>query len=103
MSDSVVGLQRKSNVKSPGGITGKGFRPGQSGNPSGKRKGTVSLNAALRRTLTRKNAETICRKLIKMAEGGDLAATKILFDRLDYDIGKRLDALERQARTNNTP
>ena len=99
-----VGLQRNSNGKSPGGITGKGFRPGQSGNPSGKRKGSVSLAAALARSLTRKDAEAICRKLISLAKRGDVPALRLLFDRLDtVDIEQRIisleDALERQ-RTN---
>ena len=32
-----------------GGITGKGFMPGQSGNPNGHRKGVVNLAAHIRR------------------------------------------------------
>ena len=32
-------MQRENNEKSLGGITGKGFMPGQSGNPSGRPKG----------------------------------------------------------------
>lgn len=34
-----VDKQRENNEKLPGGITGKGFMPGQSGNPSGRPKG----------------------------------------------------------------
>jgi len=61
-----VALQRENNAKLQGGITGKGFKPGCSGNPSGRRRGSVSLAAALARSLTRKDAEAICRKLISL-------------------------------------
>jgi hypothetical protein len=47
MNSSDVGLQSNRSGKLPGGSTGKGFRPGQSGNPSGKRKGSVSLAARI--------------------------------------------------------
>jgi hypothetical protein len=83
MSNPAVGLQRECNGKLRGGITGKGFRPGRSGNPSGKRKGSVSLASALARSLTSKDADAICRKLISLAKQGDVPALKLLFDRLD--------------------
>jgi len=48
-----VALQRPRNgEKKPGGITGKGFMPGHSGNPTGKRLGSVSPTAALKRPVT---------------------------------------------------
>lgn len=97
MNSSDVGLQRNYNGKSPGGITGKGFRPGQSGNPSGKRKGSVSLAAALASSLTKKDAKLISRKLISLGKSGDVPALKLLFDRLDdVEMEERITALEQQ-------
>jgi hypothetical protein len=37
--------------KKPGGATGKGFQPGESGNPSGRTKGTVSFKRILQEKL----------------------------------------------------
>src|SRR5664280_1031858 len=97
MASDAVALQRDSNGKLHGGVTGKGFRPGHSGNPSGKRKGTVSLAAALARSLTRQDARAICRKLISLAKDGDVPALKLLFDRLDtVDIEQRIFELEQK-------
>ena len=44
-----------SNEKATGGVTGKGFLPGQSGNPKGMKVGTkhglrARLNAVMRKT-----------------------------------------------------
>jgi hypothetical protein len=87
-------MQRANNEQT-GGVTGRGFMRGQSGNPRGRPKGAVSLNAVLRRTLTRDNAKAICARLIALAEGGDLTAIKLLFERLDFDLETRLEALEK--------
>jgi hypothetical protein len=38
-----VKKQRQSNGKLPGGITGKGFMPGQSGNPEGRPKKGLAI------------------------------------------------------------
>jgi len=104
MNDSGVGLQGNGSWKVPGGSTGKGFRPGRSGNPSGKRKGCVSLAAALARSLTREDAEEICRKLIALCKDGDMAALKLLSHRLeDLQIEQRIAALEEQVSTQKPP
>jgi hypothetical protein len=76
-----VGLQR--NGKMLGGITGKGFLPGQSGNILGKRPGTISPTAVLKRCLTKADAKTIVLTLIAKAKRGDLNATKLILDRID--------------------
>ena len=62
---------------------GRPFKKGQSGNPRGKRKGSVSLTARLKSALTKEAAAEIVAKLISMAQAGDLAATKLLWDRTD--------------------
>ena len=73
------GLQRENSGK----VRGRPFVKGQSGNPNGRRKGTVSPTAALRRILSRTDAERIARTVIDAAADGDLQATKLLFDRID--------------------
>lgn len=78
--------QRQSNApkqKLPGGITGRGFLPGKSGNPGGRKRGAVNLTAQLRARLTQEDAVAIVARLIGLAKAGDLAAVKLLLDRLD--------------------
>ena len=62
---------------------GRPFKKGQSGNPKGKRKGSVSLTARLKSALTKEAAAEIVAKLISMAQAGDMAAAKLLWDRTD--------------------
>ena len=95
MKDDAANTLQTNAGKIMGGCTGKGFLPGTSGNPSGKRKGHHSLTAALKRHLTRSDAKAIAMKLISMARAGDLAAIKLTFERLDgVDIEDRLGGLE---------
>ncbi|MCX6923057.1 MAG: DUF5681 domain-containing protein [Verrucomicrobia bacterium] len=90
---AAVGLQRENNGgKKPGGCTGKGFKPGQSGNPSGKRKGVVSPTAALKRALSREDADRIAKAVIDLAAKGDPTALRVLFDRCDHPLGGPLAA-----------
>ena len=44
----------------------------------------MSPTAALKRALTREDADRIARKLVSAAKAGDLAAVKLIFDRVDY-------------------
>src|SRR5262245_44306796 len=77
-------LQQESSPTPPPkrGIIGRPFKLGQSGNPSGRRKGSVSLKAALMRVLTRRDAERIGRELIERAKSGDVRAVRTLADLL---------------------
>lgn len=43
----------KTTKKQLGGITGKGFMPGQSGNPNGRPKGSISITARIKQELER--------------------------------------------------
>jgi hypothetical protein len=54
-----------------------------SGNPSGRRKGTLSPTAAFKRTLTQADLEQVVTKLIDLAKAGDRHALRIIFDRID--------------------
>lgn len=61
------------------------WKKGVSGNPVGKRKGTVSLAAALQRLLTKEpeKLEAVARTLVDSAIAGDVSAARLLFERLD--------------------
>ncbi len=61
------------------------WKPGQSGNPAGKPKGTVSLAYALQRLLKKEpeKLEAVARTLVDAAIAGDVAAARLLFERLD--------------------
>lgn len=81
---------------------GHRYQKGQSGNPSGKSK-TKWLSDALKMELAQnpQKARNIARKVIEMAEEGDLEATKLVFDRLE---GRPTQAIEIDATvTNMTP
>jgi len=61
------------------------WKKGQSGNPAGRRKGSVSLAAALQRLLTKEpeKLESVARTLADAAIAGDVSAARLLFERLD--------------------
>ncbi|HNQ88087.1 MAG TPA: DUF5681 domain-containing protein [Verrucomicrobiota bacterium] len=77
-----VSVQEQRKSKRPGGVTGRGFMPGCSGNPSGRRKGVASVQAALRRTLTPADATAIAKQLIAKAKEGNTTATKLLLNHM---------------------
>lgn len=76
---------------------GTRFQPGQSGNPGGRPKGSVSLTTLLRRALAEKAtpkaaktaAEAIVAALLKAARDGDQRAIQYVFDRIDGPAGKQ--------------
>jgi len=83
--------------KKPGGITGKGFRPGQSGNPGGRPKKT-RLSDATREWLEeidpktgKTNAQIVAEAQGESAKKGNTAAYNAIADRTE---GKARQAFE---------
>ena len=76
-------------VKQLGGCTGKGFKPGQSGNPGGRKKNPEfqkAIKEALEDTdpkTRQQNIVVIVNKAVEMAKAGNLPAMRWLSDRLD--------------------
>ena len=68
------------------------FTPGSSGNPSGKSK-TAWLSQALRLELAQEpaRARRIAKKILDLAEAGDLAAANIVFDRTEGKPTQQID------------
>ena len=58
------------------------WRPGVSGNPNGKPAGTRHKTTLAMEALLEGEAETITRKAIELAMGGDLTAIRICMDRI---------------------
>src|SRR6516165_7000485 len=58
------------------------FKRGQSGNPSGKPKGTRNKVTLAVEALLDGEAEALTRKAIELAKGGDLTALRLCMDRL---------------------
>jgi hypothetical protein len=78
----------------PGGITGKGWVPGQSGNPGGRPKGR-SVTALLRQLLDqehnqKKLAELLAERLLKEALTGKLGHIKEVLDRTEGRVADRV-------------
>ena len=74
----------------PGGITGKGFKPGQSGNPNGRPKGTRSIPDILKKigdeegTLDGKSKlDVIMYKVFQFALEGKPWAVQFIADRTE--------------------
>src|SRR5262249_57635574 len=58
------------------------FQKGQSGNPAGRPRGIVNRATALAQNLLSERAEGIARKVIELAEEGDMAAIRVCMERL---------------------
>lgn len=76
------------------------FKPGQSGNPSGKPKGAVSLVRLIREAL-RENDEAAAKAIVKAAidqakEGND-KHLRMLLDRIDGPVVNKIEASVEQA------
>lgn len=61
---------------------GRAFKPGQSGNPAGKPKGTRHKATLAIEALLEGEAEALTRKAVEMALEGDMQALRICMDRL---------------------
>ena len=91
MSD--VDKQRESNV---GGVTGRGFLPGRSGNPAGRVKGT-SFKTYLREEADKLAADgrprlhRVADTAMVMAEGGDIRAIAFVAERLDGKVTQKFE------------
>jgi hypothetical protein len=116
----------ESNKKATGGVTGKGFLPGQSGNPKGMKPGTkhglrARLNAVMRKTpnadilkvLAAKgielehsdNAEVIAEVTNREAQKGNMSAIKLIADltepKLPTDMKMELNGGEKPIKVLN--
>ena len=114
------------NEKATGGVTGKGFLPGQSGNPTGMKPGTkhglrARLNAVMRKTpnadilkvLEAKgielehsdNAEVIAEVTNREAQKGNMSAIKLIADltepKLPTDMKMELNGGEKPVKVLN--
>src|SRR5262249_4626777 len=58
------------------------FQKGQSGNPAGRPRGIVNRATALAQNLLSERAEAIARRVIELAEEGDMAAIRVCMERL---------------------
>jgi hypothetical protein len=58
------------------------FQKGQSGNPSGRPRGSRNRATILFQNVLEDDAEAIARKAVDMAKAGDIAAIRICMDRL---------------------
>ena len=58
------------------------FQPGQSGNPSGRPKGSRNVTTRLVETLLEGEAEELTRKAIELAKGGDAPVLRMVLERI---------------------
>jgi len=83
------------NGKRPGGVTGKGFRPGRSGNPAGRPKGQ-SLTALLRAQLDKgNNAQALAKMIVDKALSGDYQFCKLILERMEGKVPDRVEDPEK--------
>jgi hypothetical protein len=88
----------KTAKKIPGGVTGKGFRPGQSGNPGGRPKKkpiTEIYERILAQDRNCKDIEAAVLKMIRSGRAETIAALREMADRLEGKVsGKVSQPLE---------
>jgi hypothetical protein len=58
------------------------FKPGQSGNPAGKPKGTRNATTVAMEALLDGESTTITRKAIELAKNGDMTAIRLCLERI---------------------
>jgi hypothetical protein len=90
------GVQKQREYKE-GGVTGKGFKKGRSGNPGGRPRGSLSLTVELRRILADKShdgrtrAELFMDAMLKVAAKGNGAAINQIWNRIDGPVKSEQD------------
>ena len=72
----------------------KAWKPGQSGNPAGKPRGTRNKATEMVLQLMEGGAKEITMAVIEAARGGDLAAARLVIDRLAPPMRERPVSLE---------
>lgn len=86
--------------KKLGGATGKGFMPGQSGNPGGRPKGSVKVSSCYERSLARPfpgdaqgrtYAQVIADRIVELAAEGRIDAIKEITDRTEGRSKQTID------------
>lgn len=72
------------------------FKPGQSGNPSGRPKSTLSKTLALAlgkraKDFEGSNEEAIVEKVVELAKAGDRAMIEFIWDRLEGKVAQPME------------
>jgi len=75
MADTTAGKERRRG-------TGRPFEPGRSGNPAGRPRGVRHHVTMLAERLVDGDAEALIRKTIELGLAGDVAALRLLLDRI---------------------
>lgn len=78
-----------------------GFQPGQSGNPAGRPKGIPSRSARLLRALTDADVSAILKSVLKQAKDGNVAAARLLLDKIMPNARERAVELPGLPSTEN--
>ncbi len=75
-------IKAASAVNTAGKQRGKPFAPGESGNPAGKPKGARHRTTLAVQALLEGEAEEISRKAVELAKAGDMAAIRLVLERV---------------------
>ena len=59
-----------------------GWKPGQSGNPKGRPRGSRNRVTLVALAAMEEGADAIARKVVDMAKGGDMSAARLVLERL---------------------
>jgi hypothetical protein len=101
MNDVEKNDEQREEPKQPGGITGRGFLPAQSGNPNGRPR-TRGLVNALRAKVAEAGPDGLSLEdrlvgvLLQEALGGRhrLAAVEVIFDRLEGPARQQIEVAD---------